>query len=52
MITIQSDNMNLTLGYSPIVMSMSLSYAYSLCVNEHGGTKAGGKSQIQEPSHI
>ena len=33
----KSDNVNLTLGYSPIVMSMSLSCAYySLCVNKYG----------------
>ena len=35
----KSDNVNLILDYSPIVMSMSSSYAYSLCVNRYWGTK-------------
>ena len=40
--------MNLTSGYTQIVMSMSLSYAYSLCVKNYGATIVGGQSRIQE----
>ena len=48
----KSDNLNLILGYSPIVMSMSSSYAYSLCVNRYWGTMMGDQSCIQESFHI
>ena len=48
----KSDNVDLILGYSPIVMSMSSSYAYSLCVNRYWGTMMGDQSCIQESFHI
>ena len=48
----KSDNVDLILGYSPIVMSMSSSYAYSLCVNRYWCTIMGDQSCIQESFHI
>ena len=48
----KSDSVNLILGYSPIVMSMSSSYAYSLRVNRYWGTIMGDHSCIQESFHI